>query len=37
MSNIDNLVQDFLSQKIIAVVGVSNQRETGANLKYKTF
>jgi len=37
MSNIDNLVQDFLAQKVIAVVGVSNQRETGANKSYKTF
>lgn len=37
MSNIDNLVQDFLAQKVIAVVGVSNQRETGANKNYKTF
>ncbi|HEU4745914.1 MAG TPA: CoA-binding protein [Anaerolineales bacterium] len=37
MSKIDNLVQDFLAQKVIAVVGVSNQRETGANRNYKTF
>lgn len=37
MSNIDHLVQDFLAQKVIAVVGVSNQRETGANKNYKTF
>ena len=35
MSKIDNLVQDFLAQKVIAVVGVSNQRETGANKNYK--
>ena len=37
MSNIDHLVQDFLAQKAITVVGVSNQRETGANKNYKTF
>jgi len=37
MANIDTLVQDFLAQKVIAVVGVSNKRETGANLNYKTF
>jgi predicted CoA-binding protein len=37
MSKIDNLVQDFLAQKIIAVVGVSDKRETGANRNYKTF
>jgi len=37
MANIDNLVQDFLAQKVIAVVGVSNKRETGANRNYKTF
>lgn len=37
MANIDHLVQDFLLQKVIAVVGVSNQRETGANRNYKTF
>ena len=37
MSNIDHLVQDFLAQKVIAVVGVSNQRETGANKNYHTF
>lgn len=37
MAKIDDLVQDFLAQKIIAVVGVSDQRETGANKNYKTF
>ncbi len=37
MENIDNLAQDFLAQKVIAVVDVSNQRETGANKNYKTF
>lgn len=37
MANIDHLVQDFLAQKVIAVVGVSDQRETGANRNYKIF
>lgn len=37
MKTIDHLVQDFLSQKIIAVVGVSDQRETGCNLNYRKF
>ena len=37
MSNLDNLVQDFLAQKKIAVVGVSDQRETGCNLAFKKF
>jgi predicted CoA-binding protein len=37
MANIEHLVQDFLAQKVIAVVGVSDQRETGANRNYKTF
>jgi predicted CoA-binding protein len=37
MTNIDSLVQDFLAQKTIAVVGVSDKRETGANRNYKTF
>lgn len=37
MAKIDNLVQDFLSQKRIAVVGVSDKRETGCNLSYKKF
>jgi len=37
MANIETLVQGFLAQKVIAVVGVSNKRETGANLNYKTF
>jgi uncharacterized protein len=37
MSKIDNLVQDFLAQKVIAVVGISNKRETGANKNYKIF
>ena len=37
MKKLDNLVQDFLAQKKIAVVGVSDKRETGCNLAYKNF
>jgi hypothetical protein len=37
MSKIDSLVQDFLAQKRIAVVGVSDKRETGCNLAYHKF
>jgi hypothetical protein len=37
MSKIDPLVQDFLAQKKIAVVGVSDKRETGCNAAYKRF
>jgi uncharacterized protein len=37
MSTIDTLVQDFLAQKKIAVVGVSDKRETGCNLGYRKF
>lgn len=37
MAKIDNLVEDFLAQKRIAVVGVSDQRETGCNLAYRKF
>lgn len=37
MAKIDSLVQDFLAQKKIAVVGVSDQRETGCNLAYHKF
>jgi len=37
MSTIDSLVQDFLAQKKIAVVGISDKRETGCNLAYRTF
>lgn len=37
MSKIDPLVQDFLAQKRIAVVGVSDKRETGCNLGYRKF
>ncbi len=35
MSKIDSLVQDFLAQNKIAVVGVSDKRETGCNLSYR--
>ncbi len=37
MTKIDNLVQDFLAQKKIAIVGVSDKRETGCNLAYTKF
>ena len=37
MSKIDTLVQDFLAQKKIAVVGVSDKRETGCNQAYRKF
>lgn len=37
MGKIENLVQSFLAQKTIAVVGVSDKRETGCNLNYKKF
>ena len=35
MAKIDTLVQEFLAQKKIAVVGVSDNRETGCNLAYR--
>lgn len=34
---IESLVQDFLAQKKIAVVGVSDKRDTGCNLNYRKF
>ncbi len=37
MATIDSLVKDFLAQKRIAVVGVSDRRETGCNANYKRF
>lgn len=37
MSQLDSLVQDFLAQEKIAVVGVSDKRETGCNLGYRKF
>ena len=37
MNKLDHLVQDFLAQKKLAVVGVSDKRDTGCNLAYKKF
>ena len=37
MAKIDTLVQNFLAQKSIAVVGVSEKRDTGCNLAYTKF
>ena len=37
MAKVDTLVQDFLAQKKIAVVGVSDKRETGCNAGYRRF
>jgi predicted CoA-binding protein len=37
MAKIDSQVQSFLAQKRIAVVGVSDKRETGCNLAYTRF
>ena len=37
MAEIDTMVREFLAQKRIAVVGVSDQRETGCNLNYRKF
>jgi len=37
MAKIDDLVKDFLAQKKIAVVGVSDKRETGCNSNYQKF
>jgi predicted CoA-binding protein len=37
MKKIDDLVQDFLAQKKIAIVGVSDKRDTGCNLAYTKF
>jgi predicted CoA-binding protein len=37
MAKIDSMVQGFLAQKKIAVVGVSEKRETGCNLAYTKF
>ena len=37
MTKLDTLVQDFLAQKKIAVVGVSDKRQTGCNQAYKKF
>jgi predicted CoA-binding protein len=37
MSKIDALVSEFLGQKKIAVVGVSDRRDTGCNANYRRF
>lgn len=37
MQKLDNLVQGFLAQKTVAVVGISDKRDTGCNLAYKKF
>lgn len=37
MAKVDPLVAEFLAQKKIAVVGVSDRRETGCNLAYRKF
>ncbi len=37
MAKIDDLVKDFLAQKSVAVVGVSDKRETGCNANYDRF
>jgi len=37
MAKVDTLVQDFLALKKIAIVGVSDKRETGCNLAYNNF
>lgn len=37
MSKLDTLAQDFLAQKRIAVVGVSDKRDTGCNLAFRKF
>ncbi len=37
MAKIDTLVKDFLAQKSVAVVGVSDTRETGCNAAYRRF
>ncbi len=37
MSKLETLAQDFLAQKKIAIVGVSDKRETGCNAGYRKF
>ncbi len=37
MAKIDSVVENFLVQKRIAIVGVSDKRETGCNLSYTKF
>ena len=37
MAKIDKMVEEFLAQKKVAVVGVSDKRETGCNQAYRNF
>src|SRR5512146_2305688 len=37
MAKIDELVKDFLAQKSVAVVGVSDKRDTGCNANFDRF
>jgi predicted CoA-binding protein len=37
MAEIDTLVKGFLAQEKVAVVGISDQRDTGCNLAYRKF
>ncbi len=37
MDKVGDLIQDFLAQKTIAIVGVSDNRETGCNSNYRKF
>ncbi len=37
MAKIDQMVNEFLAQKVVAVVGVSDRRPSGANLSYTKF
>lgn len=37
MSKLDSMVKKFLAQKSIAIVGVSDRRDTGCNLNYQKF
>ena len=37
MAKVDELTKSFLAQKKIAILGVSDRRETGCNLAYKKF
>ena len=37
MAKIDDMVKEFLAQKKVAVVGVSDKRDTGCNMAYNRF
>jgi len=37
MAKIDDMVQEFLAQKSIAIVGVSDKSETACNMNYEKF